>query len=225
MTISPEAAATVRSTRESWLESAIDAFRPRFEEIGMPLPERIHVSVGFGYGARRESAVILGQCWAKTASADGVNHVFISPELGDTAEVLAVLLHELIHAADDVQHGHKGPFAEAAVRLGLEGPMTATRASVELAFEMVAMAATLGDYPHGALQTVLAKVPTAPTPKGEPTPRVHSGPAKQGTRMRKVTCRAHVEDGECGYTVRTTSKWLEIGLPGCPLHGEMQLAD
>jgi hypothetical protein len=54
------------------------------------------VHVSFGYGAKRESAKILGQCWKREATEDGVNHICISPEIADTAEVLATLLHELI---------------------------------------------------------------------------------------------------------------------------------
>ena len=72
-------------TREAWLHRAIGAFRSRFTEIGLPLPARLHVSVGFGYSSREE---------------------------GDPAAVLVSLLHELIHAADDCQSGHKGAFAE-----------------------------------------------------------------------------------------------------------------
>lgn len=96
-------------TREAWLHRAVETFRPRFEAIGMPLPDRVHVSVGFGYGARRENAVILGQCWARRASADGVNHIFVSPQQDDPPAMLVTLLHELIHAADDCAHGHRGP--------------------------------------------------------------------------------------------------------------------
>lgn len=207
---------TMTTTREAWLHSAIDALRDRFAEVGMPLPEKIHVSVGFGYGSKRESAVILGQCWSREASEDGINHVFISPEVNDTARVLDILIHELIHAADNNTSGHKGAFAEAATRLGLEGPMTATRASITLAAEMMTLAAALGEYPHGALKassTVRVKVP-AGTP-GTATPRVHSGPAKQGTRMLKVVCP------EDGYTVRTTAKWLAVGYPSCPCGTQM----
>ncbi|MDA3624234.1 SprT-like domain-containing protein [Saccharopolyspora sp. WRP15-2] len=204
-------------TRELWLEDAIEALRPRFTEVGLPLPERVHVSVGFGYGAKRESAKILGQCWKREASDDGVNHIFISPEIADTGQVLATLLHELIHAADNNDSGHKGKFAEAATRLGLEGRMTATTASVELAAEFMCLAETLGDYPHGALHPVPVAAPT-PVPAGGPLPpKVHSGPRKQGTRMLKLTC------GHCGYTVRTTAKWLERGMPRCPAGEEMSL--
>ena len=59
-------------TREAWLHRAIEAFRPRFTEIGLPLPAKLHVSVGFGYSSRAESKYILGQCWARRASADGL---------------------------------------------------------------------------------------------------------------------------------------------------------
>ena len=113
-------------TREAWLHRAIEEFRPRFTEIGLPLPAKLHVSVGFGYSSRAESKYILGQCWARRASADGVNHIFLGPQEGDPAAMLISLLHELIHAADDCQSGHKGAFAEAATRLGFEGPMTQT---------------------------------------------------------------------------------------------------
>lgn len=214
------------STREAWLHAAIEALRPRFVEVGMPIPETIHVSVGFGYGAKRESAVILGQCWAKAASEDRINHIFISPEVNDTARILDILVHELVHAADDCQSGHKGAFAEAATRLGLEGPMTATTASAALAAEMICLAETLGQYPHGALhasRTARPKVPAGP--EGQPTPKIHSGPGTQTTRMVKVVCEHRDDEGVCGYTVRTTKKWLAVGNPHCPLHGEMTPQD
>ena len=101
-------------TREAWLHRATEAFRPRFDQIGLPLPARLHISVGCGYGSRAESKHILGQCCARRASADGVNHIFLGPQQGDPAGMLVTLLHELIHTADDCASGHKGAFAEAA---------------------------------------------------------------------------------------------------------------
>lgn len=206
---------TTTSTREAWLLAAVEALRPRFTEVGLPLPAAIRVSVGFGHGAKRESATILGQCWAARASADNVPTVFISPELDDTARVLDVLLHELIHAADDCQSGHKGAFAEAATRLGLEGKMTATTAGVALAAEMMTLAASLGDYAHAKLSVpkVTSEVPVGPD--GRPVPRIHSGPKTQGTRMLKCECPC------CGYVVRTTAKWLAMGAPKCPSGTDM----
>lgn len=203
-------------TREAWLHQAIEAFRPRFKEIGLPLPASIHVSVGFGYGAKRESAIILGQCWARRASADGVNHIFISPQEADPAAMLVTLLHELIHAADDCTSGHKGPFAAAATQLGFGPPMTKTPPGPELAAQVAALAQDLGPFPHAALNPQPKPVP-APAPPGGGTPEagppIHSGPGKQGTRLIKVTAAAC-----CGYTARTTARWLQTGEPLCP-HG------
>jgi hypothetical protein len=200
-------------TREAWLHRAIEAFRPRFAEIGLPLPDKIHVSVGFGYSSRAESKHILGQCWARRASADGVNHIFLGPQEGDPAGMLVSLLHELIHAADDCASGHKGAFTQAATRLGFEGPMTQTPPGIELAAEVITLAEALGPFPHARLDPAAADAPT-PVPPGAPAPdsggKVHSGPGKQGTRLIKLTTPC------CGYTVRTTRKWLDQGYPLCP---------
>lgn len=201
-------------TREAWLHRAVKALRPRFDEIGMPLPDEIHLSIGFGYGARAESKFILGQTWARRASSDGANHVFIGPQEGDPAAMLVTLLHELIHVADDNQSGHRGAFAEAATRLGFEGPMTQTPPSVILAAELATLAETLGEFDHAPLDVDIVRVPVT-TPAGAPVPgsgKPASGPAKQGTRMIKLTAP------DCGYTVRTTRKWIEQGAPFCP-HG------
>lgn len=205
-------------TREAWLHQAIEVFRPRFEAVGLPLPERIHVSVGFGFGAKAESKIILGQTWARCTSEDGVNHVFISPREGDPAAMLVTLLHELVHVADDCASGHKGKFAEVATRLGFEGPMTQTPPSVELSAELITMAEALGPFPHAALNPSHVPVPVPVPAGGTPGPAVptHSGPGKQGTRMIKLTAA-----GCCGYTVRTTQKWLDEGYPSCPHGTEM----
>jgi hypothetical protein len=174
---------------------------------------------------------VWGQCWSGAASEDNLSHIFISPELADTMEVLRVLLHELIHASLDspagIRDGHKGLFAEIATRLGFFSPMTETPASPTLQAELLTIADVLGHYPHGALQvrqpaTVLIGVPV---PTGDPTsrpnnPRTQSGPAAQKNRHIKLTCS--VPSCPCGgYTVRTTARWIAIGLPCCPLGGEM----
>jgi hypothetical protein len=223
-TETPGAAGGEGITREAWLHRAIEVLRPRFEEIGLPLPERMHVSVGFGLGrARAESKHILGQCWARFTSGDGVNHIFISPMEGDPVAMLGTLIHELIHAADDCQSGHRGPFAKAATQLGLVGKMTATVAGAELAAELIVIAELLGEFPHAALNPAGRREAPAPVPPGEPAPAPlppHSGPGKQGTRMIKVTA------GDCcGYVARTTRKWLDEGNPRCPHGTEMTPGD
>lgn len=228
-----ESTPTTGLTREGWLEAAVDYFRPRFEEVGAPLPEKIHVSIGFGYGARAESKYILGQTWARRASADNVNHVFLGPMEGDPAAMLVTLLHELIHVSDDNASGHRGHFAEVATRLGFLGPMTQTPPSVELTAEMMTLAVALGDFPHAKLDVDLVKADTPPVPvpgvdvpKGTGTWKIHTGPAKQGTRQRLVICLAEHADPELnGYRVRMTAKWIAKGTPRCPEGHVMTLAD
>src|SRR5438874_5624345 len=94
-------------TREAWLHRAIEIYRERFDQVGYPLPEKLHVSVGFSYGSKAENSMTRGVCWKRVASADEVNHIFVSPQLADTAQVLPTLLHEYIHAALECEDGHR----------------------------------------------------------------------------------------------------------------------
>ena len=77
--------------------------------------------------------------------------------------------------------------------------MTATVPGDELAKDLEKLAVELGPYPHAALS---------------PTARV----GKQTTRMLKVVCPTD------GYTLRTTKKWADLGLPSCPCGKGMELA-
>lgn len=207
-------------TREAWLRAAIETFRPRFIEYGYPLPEKIHVSVGFGTGVRGENDTILGATWATFVSADNANHVFVSPVVGDTAEVLRILLHELIHVALDVQDGHKGRFAEIATRFGFEGKMTTTPVGMTLGAELMVIAAELGEYPHAALDMAKARADVPVSPKGVPLPPAHTGPKKQSNRYFKLFCPEHPK-----FWVRVTrSVVATYGLPACPCGHEMEWA-
>lgn len=183
--------------REAYLNALTALLRPKFEELKSPLPEHLHISVGFpSRGALSAKKRRIGECWDGCASKDGAQHIFISPLLG-AEDAAHVLVHELAHAALPSGTAHKRPFASLAKKLGLEGKPTATVAGDELKSELANMLTFLGDYPHAVLSH-------------EALER-----KKQSTRMKKVTCP------ECGYTVRTTAKWLEKGNPLCPEHGEM----
>lgn len=213
---------TSYQARESWLAAAVEIFRPRFVEVGFPLPEKVRISVGFGpQGARQESAKILGVTMARIASEDGVNEIFVSPEDADTQLMLETVLHELIHATLDCQDGHKARFAEIATRLGFEGPMTATPPSVQLAAELVTIAATLGPYPGASLMVGSKKPLELPVgPDGLPIPFT-SGPGggkTQGTRMNRVTCTTDDCDAaKAGYKLRMTQTHIDtFGTPHCP---------
>lgn len=185
------------STREEWLTAAILAVAPIFADHEITLPP-VRVSVGWP-GGRGKKANDLGQCWHGSAAADGVSQMFISPVIGaEPVQVLATLVHELVHAVNfttDVS-GHGAAFRRVAVAVGLTGKMTATVAGEDLAAKLTQVAVDLGDYPHAVITTAGS---------------LSSGPKKQGTRMVKCVCL------ECGYVARTTRKWLdEVGPPICP---------
>jgi len=180
--------------REAWLQAAVGHLRRDFVRAGVPLPAGIQVSVGFPSSRRRG---VIGECWSKRAAADGQFNIFISPQIDAAVEVLGVLTHELVHAADDCRSGHRGRFGRLARAVGLVGPLTSTSTGPELLARLNALARFLGPYPHGAIN------------------RLKLGTKAQTTRLIEVQCP------HCGYIVRTTDKWLSVGLPRCPQGQEM----
>lgn len=193
---------TIR-TREQWLTLLSDIFRDTFRPLGSPLPEKLRVSCGWpSIGARnKKSRQVVGECWSTTLSVDGHTEIFISPLVSDSILAGSILVHELVHAAAGVKAGHGPRFKRLALAVGLAGPMRATHAGADLRERLNVLISDLGPYPHSSLDALT------------------SGHKKQGTRMKKVVCPA------CGYTVRTTAKWLESGLPVCPCGTEMAVAD
>lgn len=194
-------------TREEWLNACAtqilekyrDAFEAHFGAVGIEHLEHLRVSTGFpssgGLGK------VIGQCWKSAAAADEVtHHIFINPRLTDIVEVVATLAHEMVHAADDGEHKHRGPFVKAVRDLGLEGKPTATVAGPEFAEWARLLDTKIGSYPHVGLTPL-------PTEK------------KQGTRMLKL------EAACCGYVARTTKKWIDVGVPSCPCGNEMEVEE
>jgi hypothetical protein len=180
------------TNREDWLTAAVNELRPFFDAVGKPLPQNVRVTCGFPSNAKRSGAI--GECWADTASADKTFEVLISPTLDDPLHVFDVLVHELCHStAGAMNHGVNFQRAATLMHLapsaGPKGWKATGRASTfEPTFGEII--SSLGAYPHAALTMNSKKV--------------------QGTRMLKAVCPS------CGYTVRLTSKWANLGLPSCP---------
>lgn len=180
--------------REQWLTNGAEKLAPRLNAAGFPMPANARYTCGFpsrgGLGKKKRT---IGQCWDSTCSADKTFEILISPTQSDPVQVLAILLHEMIHAAVGLQEGHKGNFRKVAKATGLEGKMTATVPGAALIVDLKEIAASLGAYPHATLDG-----------------RMHSGPAKQSTRLIKCQCPS------CDFTIRTTRTWIdEVGLPTC----------
>lgn len=173
--------------RETWLEALIRALRPTFALRGYPLPEMVKVALGFPYLAKRaKGGKALGECWASEASGDGSTEIFISPLIADRDYVARVLVHELVHAAVGVKHAHKAPFARAGRALDLEGKPAHMIGGATQWQWLGPIVEALGPLPHSGLVDA-----------------ERAGEKKQTTRMLKVTCPC------CGFTFRTSAKWLE----------------
>src|SRR5947209_13902346 len=87
---------------------------------------------------------------------------------------------------------HKGCFVSLARAVGLKGGPTAAIPGESLVRRLNALIGELGSYPHAPLSHLQIK--------------------KDRVRLIRVVCPA------CGYIVRATRKWLEIGSPICPTH-------
>lgn len=149
---------------------------------------KTRVSVGFPDGSKRA----IGQYWYPESTKDGYGNIFIHPGQGDPVDVLAVLVHELVHNSCG-ERGHGKVFKQLAHGVGLDGPMRSTHAGKELKTYLKKLAKRLGKFPHSAIR----KGAKPPVPK-------------QGTRMIKMEC------GECGFICRASmSKILETGAPFC----------
>lgn len=186
----------LHATREQWLCAAAAALITRFR-----IPPRGPWRVTCGWPSQRALSAqgrILGQCWPVAASGDRTIELIISISLDDPIEVLAVLVHELVHAHLSEGVGHRTPFPTVVRAIGLEGPPSATRPGQGFREAAVEILASVGRYPHASLDLSLRK--------------------KQGTRMIKGACPL------CGYTIRLSRLWLAVAVPLCPVHEvEMQI--
>lgn len=184
--------------REKWLLIATSKLRNGlFKQHGADVPP-VKLSVGIPSRSKRA----IGQHWIPAASDDKLGSVFISPVLDDALEVLAVLVHELVHASVKVT-GHGPAFKKLALKVGLEGKMRSTTAGPELIKYLKKMLEELTPYPHKKLNMK------------------HDPVKKQTTRNLKMQC------SECGYISRSSKSFIELFGPViCPCNNEpMELSE
>lgn len=183
--------------REDWLNKLKNLLEPEFNSNGYKYPEKIRLSCGFPARCRSAKRV-LGQCWTTILSKDGTYEIFISPTIDDTTLVGCVLIHELSHSIVGIENKHNKLFKRCVVSMGLKPSITRVINGPKAISLINKLSKKIGLYPHATLSLP---------------------PAIQGTRLIKLTCP------NCGYTVRTTNKWIEIGLARCPDGDEMQIDD
>jgi len=183
-------------TREQWLNAFTARALKQCVKLGYTELPAIRCSIGFSSKGARSN--VIGQCWSNECSADGVFEIFVVPTLTDPARIADVLTHEIVHAVVGISAGHGPKFRKLATLLGLEGKMTATVAGDAWRAWAEPVLKVIGVYPAAALNAG----------------GVTSGPKKQTTRMIKAEC------GECGFTMRTSAKWIDHtgGDLRCPDH-------
>lgn len=153
---------TVFEDRESWLAEASDML---LDEVIIPVCEShrvkplLRVSCGWPRGSRGSKSR-RGHTYLREDSSDGLNEIFISPEIAEPLIVLDVLTHELIHAVLDNNTVHSGEFRVIARKIGLEGPLHTTHAGPELTQGFNILVDDLGLYPHAPIQAPVKKQAT-----------------------------------------------------------------
>lgn len=146
--------------REVWLDKATALLKKKYFTGDHKLPKKVQSSCGFPKGTNRA----IGQCFDPSSSADKTTHIFISPVLEDSIQVLGVHLHELIHAAVGTDQKHSGNFKVVARQVGLVGKLTATyvQSDSPLHLELAAIHKTLGNYPHKKMKKSAKKTSGQP---------------------------------------------------------------
>lgn len=161
-------------TREEWMVRALPFIKERMIAAGgpdfpLPLVSMSLPSKGAFAGKRQR----IGECWDRKASKSGKQStVLISPILEKPVEILAILVHELIHSALGCKAGHGPLFKRLALAVGLEGKMRSTTAGVELTKWLEDLSKKLGPFHH------------------DPLSNYKSPMKKQTTRMRLYVCDA-----------------------------------
>lgn len=182
--------------RQEWIEKALKALRSHFSFYGYKVPDNIRVTIGWPKGGRTR----IGECFFTDASNDEHFEIFVSPVLGQGSihgnhPVIEVIAHEICHTLAGYKAGHKASFKKIATTIGLEGKMTSTVPGPVMLQFIASFEKDNGPYPAGALTRSMIK--------------------KKQTYMVKCQCAT------CGYTVRTTEKWLTVGYPICPADNEV----
>jgi hypothetical protein len=203
--------AQLHQTREGWLHHVAQCMGPLFEKLGTPLPAQLRIAIGFTSSGRRSRNI--GECWDNQCSEDRHFEIFIRPDLSESKDLLpmhvaTILGHELVHAAVGVAARHGKAFRRVARGIGLVGQMAATTAGPDFEQAMRPILEGAGPLPHGRLQVAVGASSHSSRRK-----KPHSG---------QIKCAC----SNCGYTVHTTRRWLDLaGAPLCPKHSQMGVGE
>jgi len=171
-------------------------------------PEQISITIA-SKGRKNALGWFWGNSWHQTKTASW-HEINLSAEHLDTCDVGELIIHELAHAEnhtlgirDCANRIHNKKFKVMAERLGLE--VLPRCKSVGFGYTKRAAGAEAFLSKIAFRRDIFAKHRAGAAAK----------PKSGGTRMLKCECPA------CGYLVRITQKWLDVGTPVCPCGEEM----
>lgn len=151
--------------------------------------------------------------WTPGAKKTSLHEINLSAEHLREHNMGETLIHELAHAenhhlniadTDKTGRRHNKKFKDMAEKLGL---VVTQSKSLGFAFT------DLGEPAKKFLDGIKFDRQLFELCRIEP-----SSKTKEGTRLLKCQCP------ECGYVVRTTQKWLDVGVPTCACGTEMEAA-
>ena len=175
------------STREEWLNATVALIRAQVPAIGN---QRIRITCGFPSTYTRSGT--LAECWPDAASKDGTWEVMISPTVALPVEVFTLVAAMALHTVPGGASRTSTSYRTACMDLGLAPTDEAWKGLTgtdDFWATFGSALEALGPYPHAEVMA--------------------SKKATQTTRMLKLTCPL------CGYTIRTSAKWIATGLPVC----------
>lgn len=208
-------------THEQFIQSVADAAIAR-------LPEEEHAAfegIKLVYGAGQNG--VRGITYYHKWRSNGCDHAKPFVEIAaftqeNWVQVAGTTIHELGHVLAGFEAGHGKKWKDACKRLGLRRALAAGQTYM-LAYFAPDIRNLIAQLPKPDEGEPVAHLPMGgggrakprACPTGIGTRGGKSRGAGSGSRLIKVAC------AECGYTARVTRKWLDIGAPHCPLHGEM----
>ncbi len=174
-------------TRQEWLDRAlavlVSILRPQLPTLPPTVAARDSWT---STGARGSSLSEV------TRTPDGAHAVLtITPRVADARLAVAIMAHDLIHAATGPRHG--APYRAAQRAAGLEGKPATCVPSPALWERLADVLEELGPLPMSAL----ALAPRA----------LKKGAPRNGIIL---VCP------RCGYRARVAAHWYALGAPLCP---------
>ncbi len=146
----------------------------------------------------------------------------------DPVQIAGTTLHELAHVIAGFEAGHGKTWKETCRKVGLRRAKAAGQSYCmayfmpDIRFQIARLASPADGRPIVTrLNAGKGFTPANPRPCGAVI-GVRGGKSRgkgSGSRMLKLSCEA------CGYTVRTTAKWLATGVPLCHCNHEPMEGD